>query len=91
MTLSIPITVGLSLGDYYEDPTSTGGDDDSTFGYLDIGVAFSMPISCIPSDYGQWELSGGLHYLLLTESTEAINEHADGDEIIATIGISMGY
>ncbi len=91
VTLSIPVTVGLSLGDYYEDPSSPGGDDDSNFGYLDIGAVFSMPLTCIPADYGQWEMSVGLHYLYLSESTEALNQDTNGDEIIATFGISMGY
>ena len=91
VTLTIPVTLGLSLGDYYEDPTSPGGSDDSHFGYLDIGAVLSMPISAIPADYGQWEASLGLHYLMLSEATEAANANADGDEFIFTFGISMGY
>lgn len=91
ITLSVPVTLGLSLGDYYEDPSSPGGADDSNFGYLDIGAVLSMPISCIPADYGQWEASLGIHYLKLSEATEAANADAKGDEVIFTFGISMGY
>ncbi len=91
VTLSVPITLGLSLGDYYEDPTSPGAADDSNFGYLDIGAVLSMPLSSIPSDYGHWEASLGVHYLKLSEATEAANANAKGDEVIFTFGISMGY
>ncbi len=91
VTLSVPVTVGLSLGDYYEDPTSAGAADDSNFGYLDIGLVLSTPLSAMPADYGSWELSAGVHYLLLNESTEALNQKAKGDEIYFTLGVSMGY
>jgi len=91
VTLSIPVTVGLSLGDYYEDPLSPGGSDDSNFGYLDIGAVLSTPINAIPADYGQWEASLGLHYLLLSESTENANANGDDSEFILSFGISMGY
>jgi len=91
VTLSVPITLGLSLGDYYEDPTSAGAADDSNFGYLDIGLVVSTPLTSVPADFGQWELSAGVHYLLLNEATEELNQSANGDEIIFAVGIRMGY
>lgn len=91
ITMTIPVTVGLSLGDYYEDPLSAGAADDSNLGYIDVGVDFSMPISCIPADYGSWEASLGVHYLRLTESTENLNASRKQDEVILSFGISMGY
>lgn len=91
VTLAIPVTIGLSLGDYYEDPLSPGGADDSNFGYLDIGAVLSTPLNVIPSDYGTWEASLGLHYLFLSESTENINANGDDSEFILSLGISMGY
>lgn len=90
VTLAIPVTVGLSLGDYYEDPASPTGSDDSTFGYLDIGAVLSTPLN-IPADYGQWEASLGLHYLFLSESTENANANGNDSEFILSLGISMGY
>jgi hypothetical protein len=88
ITLAIPVTVGLSLGSYYQDPT-TG--DDSNFGYLDIGAVLSTPLNAIPADFGQWEASLGLHYLFLSESTEVANANGDDSEFIVSLGISMGY
>lgn len=93
VTLSIPVTVGLSIGDYYEENlsgTPAGPYDDSNFGYLDIGAVLSTPLN-IPADYGQWEASLGLHYLFLSEATEAANANGDDSEFILSLGISMGY
>ena len=46
LTLALPLTVGLSISDYYEVP---GGEDD-TFGYFDAGLVASVPLSFISSD-----------------------------------------
>ena len=84
VALSMPITLGLGINDYYETAT-----DDDDFGFLDIGIVGSMPLS-VPASYGSWTLSAGVHYLMLGDNTEAANG-GDDDEIIATVGISMGY
>lgn len=94
LTLSIPVVAGFSLDDYYEDANG----DDEFFGYLDIGLVLSTPLSFIPADYGAWEASIGGHYLLLGDSTQSIASPegfnvTDGDEneFYATFGISMSY
>ena len=84
VALSMPITLGLGIDDYYETAT-----DDDDFGFLDIGIVGSMPLS-VPDSYGSWTLSAGVHFLMLGDNTEAANG-GDEDEVIATIGISMGY
>jgi len=96
VTLSIPITLGLSITDYYEGTAGTfprldpNNSSDPNFGYLDVGAVLSMPLSAIPADYGQWEVSVGLHWMLLNENTELAN-NGDESEFVATFGISMGY
>lgn len=86
VSLSFPVKVGLSLDDYYEFRT---GDDD-TFGYFDGGIVASMPLGFIPADYGSWEISAGIHILVLGDNLEATN---DGDEVhaLGIFGISMTY
>ena len=91
VTLTIPVTVGLSLSDFYEDHDSPGHADDSTFGYVDIGFVLSMPLSDIPADFGQWEVSLGVHYLKLAETTENFNANKKNDEVIFNVGFSMGF
>lgn len=96
LTLAIPVTAGFSIEDYYED---AAGDDDF-FGFLDIGAVVSMPLSFIPADYGAWEASAGVHYILLGDSTENISGSSAGNfgvtngedsYVYATFGISMSY
>ena len=40
VSLSFPLTVGLSLSDYYEE--APGNDD--VFGYVDLGLVASVPL-----------------------------------------------
>jgi len=104
ITLSIPMTVGLSASDYYEfDANGDGdlddaGDEDDTFGFFDIGVVASMPLSFIPSDYGAWSASAGVHFLFLGDSNEARDEFVgtipgNGDDfhVLYTFGVGFEY
>ncbi|MFQ5658275.1 MAG: hypothetical protein ACE5G5_12095 [Candidatus Methylomirabilales bacterium] len=86
VSLSIPLTLGLSAGNYYQDPTGR----DSTFGYFDGGLIFSVPLAFIPVDYGSWDFSAGVHLLALGDSTKAINND-DSFEAIGIFGISLSY
>lgn len=91
VTLSVPVTVGLSLTDYYGAPNSSNPTkNDPNFGYFDIGVELTMALTCVPADYGTWTASLGLHYLFLSENTELAN-NGDDSEFIFSFGISMGY
>ncbi|MYD71704.1 MAG: hypothetical protein F4W89_13330 [Acidobacteria bacterium] len=85
VTLALPATLGLSLTNYYED----GADADDRFGFFDLGLVASMPLS-VPEGYGAWELTGGVHALLLGGYLETLN---DGNEVqvVGSIGFSVGY
>jgi hypothetical protein len=92
VTLSVPVTVGLSLDDYYEfDQDGDGDTDDDTFGYIDVGFVLGMPAWFIPSDYGDWSMAMGVHLIFLGDATEAGNSATDDSEIIGTFGLSMEY
>lgn len=92
LSLSFPVTLGLSLSDYYEDPVD--GDDDF-FGYLDIGIVATMPLDFIPAKFGAWEASIGVHFLILGDSTENISMlfggGGDDFEVILVAGVSVGF
>ncbi len=90
--LAIPLTVGLSLNDYYED----GMGNDDTFGFFDIGAVFSTPLdNLIPADYGSWTASIGVHAIFLGDSAEnisgAFGTGNDSSSVYGTFGISMEY
>jgi hypothetical protein len=85
-TLALPCAVGLSLGDYYEDPT-TGGDD--ALGFVDLGAAASTPLPT-PARLGPWTMTLSVHVLLLGDTAEQLNRD-DDVEIVATLGVSTAF
>ena len=87
VTLSVPVTVGLGLDDYYEHPT-TG--DNETFGFASVKPTLSMPLKFMPADYGTWEVSASVELLYLGDTNEALND-ADDFQAIGTVGLSMSY
>jgi hypothetical protein len=88
LTLSLPVVLGLSLGDYYE-RIGVGGDDD-TFGYLSIGLAAGVPLKFIPASFGAWTAKASATYMALGDNLKAAN-NGESSEVIGTFGISMTY
>lgn len=84
-----PARVGLSLKDYYE-----GRDGDSRFGFLEAGGRFTLPLK-VPERFGSWDVHGGASWLLLGDSTKAVNIDKDGNisgqEILWTFGVGVVY
>lgn len=86
VNLSFPVTLGLSLSDYYE----FGSGDGDTFGYLSAGVTAAVPLGFIPAAFGAWQLKGGVMLLVLGDKLEQVNR-GDGFEVLGTIGLAMTY
>ncbi len=95
LTVSIPVTIGLSISDYYETARTfdddlgdfVGENDDDAFGYVQVGVAASLPLP-IPAQFGQASLSAGVNVLFLGDSLEDANND-DDVEVIGVIGVSI--
>ena len=85
VTVAIPVKVGLSLKDYYE----LGGTDNK-FGYVDAGVLFTVPFTGVPSQFGAWNLHGGVNFLGFGDTTKAFNK-GDGGQVIGSVGIGLSY
>lgn len=83
--VSVPVTLGASLGDYYEDEA---GDD--AFGYLNAGVSSTAGLGFVPSRYGSWELSLGGSVLLLGDRLEAANDRR-GAVLLVQGGLTVAY
>ena len=92
VSLTFPVTLGLSLSDYYQnvDPTVGMVGDNDGFGYFDLGILGSVPLLRVSESYGSWEVSGGVHLLFLGDSLEALNA-GDQFQAIASFGLSIGY
>lgn len=87
-TIGIPVKLGFSLKDYYQDLT-TG--EDNTFGYFDIGALFTVPFTTAPTRFGSWNIHGGVNFLVLGDGTKQFNNDADSKQVIGSIGIGMSY
>jgi hypothetical protein len=83
-SLVFPLTVGLSLDDYYE----LAGVD-HTFGYLSLGAIATLPIFQ-SRDYGTWDVHGGFEFQSLGDTAEAFNR-GDQTRIIGVIGIGFSF
>ena len=85
VSLSFPVTLGMSLTNYYE---GTAGNDD-VFGYVDFGLMASAPLP-MPEAYGAWAVSGGIHLLSLGDTLTSFNGD-DEFQPVGTFGINIGY
>ena len=87
VAISVPLTLGLSLKDYYFDE----GGDEEFFGYAAAAVAVSVPLAFIPAEYGAWNVTGSFQYLYLNaEGLQAAN-HGDDYELIGKVGLAFAY
>ena len=69
VNLSLPVTLGLNLDDYYE---TSGPDDDEDFGFVDVGLVADFPLAFIPAEYGNWSAAAAFHVLFLGDSARQI-------------------
>jgi hypothetical protein len=84
-SLTFPVKLGLSMSDYYE-----GASGNDTFGYFDVGVAGSVPLSFIGKQYGAWSLRGAVDVLAFGDNMKALH-HDDGSAVVAQFGIGLSY
>lgn len=87
VTLSLPVALGLSLGDYFEE---VGGGNDEFFGFLDVGAELSSALSFLPARIGKWDARVGLHWLVLGDNAEERNQ-GDTGELILMAGIATTF
>jgi hypothetical protein len=88
LTLALPLSVGLSVADYYEESGPDGRDQ--TFGFFDVGIAASVPLSFIPPEYGAWSATASVDMLALS-GTLATANRGDGTFFVGKAGISFAY
>jgi hypothetical protein len=84
VSVTVPVKVGLSLGDYYE-----GVDGDDTFGFLSVSGVVTVPLSRSPTRFGSWNVHGGVEFLMLGGRNEAV--FGDSSHVIGSIGIGLSY
>lgn len=85
VSISFPITVGLSLSNYFQD--STGNND--AFGFASVGVKAAMPLP-VSKDLGKWTLSVAASELFLGNACATFNNNHD-TEFVATASLGVSY
>ncbi len=86
LTVSFPVTLGLSASNYYEFATG----DNPAFGYVQFGPAVAVPLGFIPKSFGAWVVKGALELLVLGDTLEALNDN-EAVKPIGRIGVSVVY
>jgi hypothetical protein len=89
-TLTVPVKLGLSLGDYYE----LEGDD-HFYGFFDIGGLITVPLTGVDSRFGSWNIHFQGDYFHLGETTHSFNVDKDGEtspsKFVGMVGIGVSY
>jgi len=84
VSVSFPVTIGLSGDDYYEDPSG----DEETLGYIQFGPHASVPLAK-NTQWGSLSLSGGVDYLFI--GPEETANGGDSSEFLANISLNLSY
>jgi hypothetical protein len=84
LSLSIPVTLGMSLKDYYEGPAGS-----NRFGFFDVGAVASVPLAFM-SGRTRWEVHGGVNVMFLGDNLRLFNS---GDRVkpVGIVGLSVTY
>lgn len=84
IAVSFPVTLGLSLSNYYE-----ADDDNDAFGYVSVAAKVSIPLG-EGGSWGAWALNASVQGLFLGDAAESISG-GDDAEFIATVGVSVSF
>jgi hypothetical protein len=90
-SITVPVKVGLSASNYYENPL-TG--EDSKFGYFSVAGVVTVPLGGT-TRFGAWNVHGGVEYQRLGDTLKIFNRDADGtvkpNQAIGSVGIGFSY
>lgn len=87
LTVFAPLTLGVGFDDYY-------GPGTGTTGYASVGLAASMPLAFVPSDFGNWSISGGIDLLVRDQViADGGAPFDDEDNVVplASVRVSFAY
>jgi hypothetical protein len=84
--LSMPAEAGVSIEDYYE-----GSDGENHFwGYANVGLAMSIPLTFMPEDLGSWSLGLAAKYFFFGHQLEGANRGRSSYPVgVASIGVEF--
>jgi hypothetical protein len=86
VTFTLPVELGLSIDDYYEEDDG----EESNFGYLSWGLRASVPLAFMPESTGAWTFTLTGQGYTFSETLADANEGDDTDWVV-TAGLSMEF
>ena len=86
-TITVPVKMGLSITNYYED-INTG--EETTFGFFDVGGLVTVPFGAQPGKFGSWNFHAGADVLFLGDATASFND-GENTKFVALLGIGVTY
>lgn len=93
-SVSVPLKVGLSIGDYYEHPDT---DEDDRFGFASLAGIVTVPFTTMPTRFGTWDVHAGVEVLKLNKTTRTLlGDLSDDGRLkswkgIYSVGIGFSY
>lgn len=81
-SLTVPLKIGLSLKDYYENPLT---EEDDKFGYFSAGVSASVPVN------DMFEVHGGVQMLLFGDNVLKLYNDDESTQFIASVGFGVKF
>lgn len=85
VALTVPVTLGASVQDYYE-----LNNEDHRFGFVDVGGLVAIPLGGVPTRFGAWQLRGGVDFYRFGEFGRAANR-GNANRVVASAGLAMRY
>ena len=77
-----------AASDPWEYPGASG---DETFGVFNVGLSLSVPLAGVPADFGSWEFTAGIQFLMFGDGLIASNSSDDDFRPIGVFGLGLGY
>ena len=86
VSLAIPMTVGMSVSDYFESPSGR----DQGFGYYKGGLVASVPLGFMPEEYGSWSISAGPSVYVFNSNLKNYNK-GNNPWVVGTVSLTFSY
>src|SRR5262245_6791522 len=86
VSLALPMTVGMSISDYYESPSGRN----QGFGYYKGGLIASVPLGFVPEEYGAWSISAGPSVYVFNSNLKNYNK-GNNPWVVGTVSLTMSY
>jgi hypothetical protein len=86
VSLALPMTVGMSVSDYYPSPSGRN----QGFGYYKGGLIASVPLGFMPEEYGAWSISAGPSVYVFNSNLKNYNK-GNNPWVVGTVSLNFSY